>query len=114
MPIRVLLADDHAVVRQALKLLLEREGFEVVSEASDGDEAWRMARDVTPDVAVLDLMMPVMNGIESAREIHHVSPRTATVLLTAKTEDRHVLEALQNGIKGCALKTHEARDLVQA
>jgi len=114
MAIRVLLADDHAVVRQALSLLLEREGFEIVGQAADGDEAWRMARDLTPDVAVLDLMMPVMNGIESAREIRRASPQTATILLTGKTEDRHVLDALQEGIKGCALKTHEARDLIQA
>ena len=114
MSIRVLIADDHAVVRQALTLLMEREGFEIVGQAADGDEAWRMARDTTPDVAVLDLMMPVMTGVEAAREIKRVSPRTATILLTAKTEDRHVLDALQEGIKGCALKTHEARDLIQA
>ena len=114
MSIRILLADDHAVVRQALRLLLEREAFEVICEAADGDEAWRKARETTPDVAVLDLMMPVMNGIEAAREIRRVSPRTATILLTAKTEDRYVLQALQEGIKGCALKTYEAQDLVQA
>jgi DNA-binding NarL/FixJ family response regulator len=114
MSIRVLLADDHAVVRQALRLLLEGEGFEVVAEAGDGKEAWRLAGEATPDVAVLDLMMPVQDGIEAAREIRRVSPQTATVLLTSRSDERHALEALRAGVKGCALKTHEARDLIQA
>jgi DNA-binding NarL/FixJ family response regulator len=114
MAIRVLLADDHGIVREALKLLLEREGFQVQGEAVDGRQAVRLARDLQPDVAVLDLVMPLLNGLDAAREIRWVSPRTRTILLTARTDDRSVLEALQAGVKGCVLKSHEAAELIRA
>ncbi len=114
MPLRILLADDHRVVRQGLKTLLEKEGLEVVGEASDGLEAVRLAQSVRPDVAVLDLAMPVLNGLAAAGEILRDSPKTWTVLLTMYTEDPYVLEALRCGIRGYVVKTQMAEDLLAA
>ncbi|HKZ85781.1 MAG TPA: response regulator transcription factor [Anaerolineae bacterium] len=114
MPVRVLLADDHPIVRQGLKTLLEREGFELVGEASNGHEAVRLAQDFLPHVAVLDLAMPLLNGLDAAREILHTAPGTQTILLTVHTEDHYVLEALRAGIRGYVVKTQAATDLVQA
>jgi len=114
MSIRVLLADDHAIVRQALRLLLEREGFDVVAEASDGHEAVAHSRELRPDVAILDRLMPILGGLEAAREIRQVSPRTRTILLTSRTDDGGVLWALDAGVRGCVLKSHDAGDLIAA
>lgn len=114
MPLQILLADDHLIVRQGLKALLEREGFEVVGEASDGHEAVRVAQALRPDVAVLDLAMPVLNGLDAARKIMQASPRTKSILLTMHTEDQYVLEAVKTGITGYILKTQAAAELVKA
>jgi len=114
MPIRIVLADDHVIVRQALSLLLAGAGFQVVGEASDGHEAVRLARDLEPDVAVLDVVMPVLNGLDAAREIHQAYPRTKAILLTSRHDEQLILEALQAGIRGCVLKTYEAQDLIRA
>src|SRR5437764_11613612 len=114
MSLRILVADDHEIFRQGLKVLLDREGFEVFGEAADGHQAVRLARDLRPDVAILDLAMPLLNGLDAAREIHQVSPQTRTVLLTMHTEDLYVLEALRAGVRGYVVKTQAAADLVQA
>jgi DNA-binding NarL/FixJ family response regulator len=114
MPIRVLLADDHLIVRQGLKDLLQREGFTVIAEASDGREAVRLAREHRPEIAVLDLSMPLLNGLDAAREIQQSCPRTALILLTMHTEDPYIVEAMRAGVKGYVLKTQAAADLVQA
>lgn len=114
MPLRILLADDHLIFRQGLKGLLEREGLQIVGEAADGQEAVRRARDLSPDVAVLDLTMPLLNGLDAAREIVRASPRTRPILLTMHTEDPYVMEALRAGIKGYVLKAQPSTDLVQA
>jgi two-component system response regulator NreC len=114
MPTRILLADDHVVVRQGLKTLLEREGFSVVAEAANGHDAIRLARDHQPDVAVLDLTMPLLNGLDAAREIRQSVRKTSTILLTMHTEDRYVLEGFQAGVRGYVLKSHAAADLIQA
>ena len=114
MPNRILLADDHAIVRQGLKALLEREGFSVVAEAEDGQAAVRAARERCPDVAVLDFSMPLLNGRDAAREILRLCPRAKAILLTMHTDDHYVLEALQVGVKGYVVKSQAAGDLVRA
>ena len=114
MPNRILLADDHAIVRQGLKALLEREGFTVIAEAEDGQAAVRAARERCPDVAVLDFSMPLLNGRDAAREILQVCPRAKAILLTMHTEDHYVLEALQIGVKGYVVKNQASGDLVRA
>lgn len=114
MGVTVVLADDHPVVRQGLRLLLEREKFEVVGEASDGLEVIALAQQFHPDVALLDFAMPTLNGVGAVREIARVSPRTKIILLTMYTEEHHVLEALRAGVKGCVSKTQAAEHLLQA
>ncbi len=114
MPTRVLLADDHPLVRQGLKTLLEREGFQVAGEASDGQEALRLMPTALPDVAVLDIGMPVLNGLDAAREIHKCYSRTKAILLTRHDEDQYVTEALRAGVKGYVLKSQAVTDLVDA
>lgn len=114
MPIQVLVADDHQLVRQGLKVLLENEGFRVVGEAANGQEALDLAGSLHPEVAVLDLAMPILNGIEAARQIQKVSPKTKTILLTMHTDRRYILEGLRGGAKGYVMKTHAAEDLVRA
>lgn len=110
----VILADDHIVVRQALKGLLEREKIQVVGEAADGQDVTSLAGKLTPDVAVIDIVMPILNGIEAAREIRKASPKTRVILLTGHDEEQYVAAALQAGIKGYVLKHQALTDLVQA
>jgi len=112
--LRILLADDHQIVRQGLRALLERDGIEVAAEAGDGREAARLAREVRPDAAVLDLSMPVLNGIDAAREISRTVPGTRTILLTMHADERYAREALRAGVRGYVLKTKAAADLIQA
>ena len=114
MSIQVLLADDHQIVREGLKVLLEREGFDVVAEASNGQQAVQMAEKFHPDVAVLDLAMPLLNGLDAAREIQRVSVKTKPIILTMHAENHYILEGLHAGAKGFVMKTHAAEDLVQA
>jgi two-component system, NarL family, response regulator NreC len=114
MPIRVVLADNHAVVRQGLKALLEREGFQVAGEASDGQEIVRLVPKVRPDIVILDISMPILNGIDAARELQKSRQKTKTILLTRHDEDQYVTEALQSGVKGYVLKSQAATDLVHA
>lgn len=111
---RVLLADDHPMFRQGLRSLLEAQGCNVVGEATNGREAIRSARSLNPDIAVLDISMPLLNGIDAAREIHRLAPKTQVVLLTMYQEDGYVLEALGAGIRGYVLKSQAASDLVAA
>ena len=113
-PHRVLLADDHAIFRQGLKNLLEREGIHVVAEVGDGREAVRLTQQLSPDVAILDLSMPVLDGADAAEEIARISPQTRTILLTMHSEEPYVAKALQAGIKGYVLKTQNAVDLLGA
>ena len=114
MPLHVLLADDHVVVRQGLRALLERAGFEVVGEAGDGQEAIRLAGELHPDVAVLDVAMPLLNGIDAARGITKVSPRTRMVLLTMYAQGRNVLEGLRAGVGGVVVKSRAIDELLRA
>jgi two-component system response regulator NreC len=114
MGLRVLLADDHPVFRQGLRALLEREKFDVVGEASDGLEAIAAAERLQPQIVVIDLAMPALNGIDAAREIVKRVPRAKAVLLTMHTEEHHVLEALRAGVKACVSKSQAAEHLLQA
>src|SRR6058998_3725201 len=111
---RILLADDHEIVRQGVRLLLQQEGFEVVGEAANGQEAIRLARESCPDIALLDYGMPLLNGIGAAREIAQACPKTKVILLTMHTDDHYVLEALRMGIKGFVVKSQAPADLVRA
>jgi len=102
------------VVRQGLKALLEREGFDIVGEASDGHEASRLAHDLSPDVAILDVAMPLLNGIEAGRLISRGCPTVRTIALTVHTENHYVLAALEAGFSGYVLKSQAAAQLVRA
>jgi len=114
MPTRVILADDHVLVRQGIKSLLEREGMQVVGEAADGQEAITLAEKHMPDVAILDIGMPILNGLDAARGVRKACTKTKVILLTRHDEDQYVTEALRAGVKGYVLKHQVAHDLVHA
>jgi two-component system response regulator NreC len=114
MAIRVLLADDHCILRQGVRALLEREGIECVGEAADGHEAVRLAKIHHPDVVILDLAMPHLNGVDAGAEIVRACPGTAIIMLTIHDEKQQVLAALRAGIQGYVLKTRAVAELLQA
>lgn len=114
MSVRVLLVDDHQLVREGLRALLEREQFQVVGEAADGHDAIQRAQALRPDVAVLDLSMPQLNGLDAAREMTKAAPGIKVIALTVHTEDPYVISALRAGIKGYVLKNQATADLIQA
>ena len=114
MPLRIILADDHQIVRQGLRALLEREGFDVVGEATNGAEAVELAKTLKPDVAVFDLVMPLRNGLDAAREVLQAGVATRIILLTMHTEEHQIAAALRAGIRAYLLKTQAAEDLVHA
>jgi DNA-binding NarL/FixJ family response regulator len=114
MRVSVLLGDDHPLVRHGVRRLLEREEFDVLGEASDGLEMVALAEQFHPDVVVLDLSMPTMNGIAAVRELSRVSPATKVIILTMHTEEHYILEALRAGVKGCVSKTQAPEHLLQA
>jgi two-component system, NarL family, response regulator NreC len=111
---RLVLADDHVLVRQGLRKLLESAGFVVAGEAADGREAVRLVRSENPDVAVIDIGMPLFNGLNAALELTHSSPQVRLVVLTQYDEAQYVAEALRCGVRGYVLKNQAARDLVRA
>ena len=111
---RILLADDHQLFRQGLRSLLEKAGHEVVGEAADGRAALALAQSLQPDIAVLDLSMPLLNGLDAAAEMKRLVPRTKVILLTMYTDKEYVLRALHAGARGYVLKTQAAEDLVRA
>ncbi len=114
MPLRILLADDHVIVRQGLRALLERAGFEVVGEADNGQQAIELAGKLHPEIAVLDVAMPTLNGIDAARGIRKVSDQTKIILLTMYTQKKFVLESLRAGVRGYVIKSTAADELVEA
>lgn len=104
-PIRILIADDHLIVREGLRLILETEdGFELVGEAADGAEALRLAEELQPDLVLMDLRMPVMDGLTAVEQLHIRQPHTAVVILTTYNEDELMLRGLQAGARGYLLK----------
>ena len=113
--IRIILADDHAVMRRGLRLVLEQQkDFQVVGEASDGREAVNLVESLKPDVAVLDITMPNLNGIEAARQISAKQLRVAVVILSMHADEGYVLRALKAGARGYLLKESPEADFINA
>jgi two-component system response regulator NreC len=113
--IRIVLADDHTVVRKGLRLLLESQpGFQVVADAADGREAAALVERHAPDVVVMDVAMPILNGIEAARQICAKSPQTAVVFLSMHSDEGYVLKALKAGARAYLLKDSAEYDLINA
>jgi two-component system response regulator NreC len=111
---RILLADDYQVVREGLRVLLEQGGFNVVGEAADGVEAVQQAAKLDPDIVILDLSMPTLNGIEAAREILRLLPHARAIILTVHRDEQYVHQAFEAGVRGYVLKTRASTDLVSA
>ena len=115
MEIRILLADDHTVMRNGLRLLLERQpNLKVVGEASDGREAVEMAAAQAPDVVVMDIAMPHLNGVEAARQIASRSPHTAIAILSMHSDESYVIRSLKAGARAYLLKDSAEADLIAA
>jgi NarL family two-component system response regulator LiaR len=113
--IRILLADDHVVVREGTRELLEREeDMEVVAEAGDGEEAVRLTLDQRPDVAIMDIAMPKLSGIEATRQIKATHPATTVLVLTAYDDDQYIFALLEAGAAGYLLKNVRADELIEA
>jgi two-component system response regulator NreC len=113
--IRILLADDHTVMRSGLRVLLERQtGLQVVGEASDGREAVELARKLSPDVAVMDIAMPQLNGLDATRQITSRDPNTAVVILSMHSDEGYVVRALKAGARGYLMKDSAEADLITA
>jgi len=111
---RILLADNHVLVRQGLKGLLEKNGYAVVVEASDGQQVLRLLQEAHFDIAILDVSMPILNGIDTVRELTRSASKTKAILLTRHDEDQYVIEALRAGVKGYVLKSQAVDDLLHA
>jgi two-component system response regulator NreC len=114
-PIRILLADDHNILREGLRLLLERQqGFQVVAEAADGREALQLAEELRPDVVVMDIAMPILNGIEATHRIVQTCPPAAVIILSMHHDESYVVRALNAGARGYLLKDSPKADLIAA
>jgi two-component system, NarL family, response regulator NreC len=115
MTIRILLADDHTIMRNGLRLLLERQpNLQVVGEAADGREAVELAASEKPDVVVMDIAMPHLNGVEAARQIVVRSPHTAIAILSMHSDESYVIRSLKAGAKAYLLKDSAEADLIAA
>ena len=113
-PLRVILADDHQIVRQGIRTLVERQGVQVVAEAADGLTLIEQVRLHLPDLAIVDVSMPGLNGIDATRQMLAALPTLAVVLLTMHDEELHVSAALRAGVRGYVLKTQAADELLDA
>lgn len=113
-PITVLIADDHQMVREGLRSLLERQNFKIVGEARDGEEALRIARETTPDVVIMDIEMPVMDGVEATRQITAELPEIKIIGLSMNHDKLRISQALESGVSGFVLKGSAFQELRQA
>jgi two-component system response regulator NreC len=111
---RILLADDHRVVREGLQAVLERGGFEVIGQAADGWSAIALAERLQPDVVLMDVSMPLLNGLDAAREILAANPQARIVLLTVHVDELYVIAALRAGVRGYVVKTQTSTELLDA
>ena len=114
MPTRLLIADDHDLFREGVKALLPPAEFEVVADTADGQEAIRLARRLQPDLALLDISMPGLNGVDAAREVLRVSPRSRVMVLTMHKDNVYMVEALRAGVRGYVLKSQPTAELIHA
>jgi two-component system response regulator NreC len=115
MKTRILLADDHIVMRSGLRMVLEKQpDFEVVGEADDGRQAIRLAEELSPDVAVIDIAMPNLNGIDAARQITSANSKIAVVILSMNADEGYIMRALKYGAKAYLLKDSAEADLIRA
>ena len=113
--ISILLADDHPLLRQALRDVLDRQtDFEVVAEAGDGEEAVKLATELVPDVVIMDISMPKLNGLEATRKIKASLPSIAVLVLTIHTDDQYIIGILQAGAAGYLIKSVFGEELIQA
>ncbi len=113
--LRIVLADDHTIVRNGLRVLLERQAdFQVVGEAADGREAVQLVEREAPQIVIMDIGMPQMNGIEAAGRIAAAQPKTSVVILSMHSDESYILRALKAGARGYLLKDSAESDLVQA
>jgi len=113
--IRVLLAEDHVIVREGTREFVQREpDMEVVGEASDGEEAVELVAELKPDVVIMDIAMPKLNGIEATKKIKALAPLTAVLILTAYDNDQYIFALLEAGAAGYLLKNVEGRQLIEA
>jgi DNA-binding NarL/FixJ family response regulator len=114
-PVSILIADDHELVRKGIRTVLEaRTGWQVVAEASDGREAVKKIQELKPQVAILDISMPLLNGLEATRQIAKIAPQTKVLILTMHEADPMIQQILQAGARGYLLKSDASLDLVSA
>lgn len=114
-PIRIIIADDHVIMREGVALILNgRDEFEVIGQATNGKQAVELAEELQPDIALLDVNMPELNGIAAAKLIHEAAPNTKTLILTMHNDDAIFFEAIQTGASGYVLKGSRPDELIQA
>jgi len=113
--IRIIIADDHRVVREGTRELLQKEeDLEVIGEAGDGEETVRLVKELKPDVAIVDIAMPRLNGIEATKQIKAILPKTAVLILTAYEDDQYVFALLEAGAAGYLLKDVRGQEVIEA
>lgn len=110
----IIIADDHLVFLEGMKTLLHNEGYDVVGQATDGHQAVKLARSKDPHIAILDISMPKLNGLDAAQKIRKQAPKTRVIVLTMHRENAYVAEALRAGASGYVLKSQAAQDILVA
>ena len=114
MALRIIIADDHRLIRQGLKSLLESQGFEVVGEAEDGRSAVKLVKKLDPNAVIIDISMPELNGIEATRQIQHETPQVKVIVLSMRSDRQAVLAAFAAGTSGYLLKESAFKEMIIA